>query len=315
MLSGLVAGGIAAVAVLVVLLFVWLFTAIGDSPASVVAMIILAVLGTVLSILLFSCIAIWANFVQIVVCMEEENRGSQALRRAYDLLRGHWVRVSGLITLLGLGMMALLAIFWAAGALLVGLGTLQDLFKGNSSDGAIWGLIGVWGASMVAIWIAWNPIFYLTLTLFYLDLRIRKEALDLEWSAHSTTPVEAVGAYPPGAELRSSTVETGAPVFASPQSFTALQGDAPTRPDSWYDALPATPAAPVPVPQQAAVIPIAPRVICAHCGASIAAAETCSNCGARLPQLPQPNDASPQPGSAPTPQPSPQTDALPPFQP
>jgi hypothetical protein len=193
-------------------------------------------------------------------------------------------------------MLALWAIFVACGVLLVGISTLQDVYNGRSTGSAMWGLFGVWGASMVALWVAWNPIFYLTLILFYLDLRIRKEALDLEWTAHTTTPAEALNAsqsparWDTGSMFGSTgTVENGA-------TFVSLAPTGSTEPTggAWYDAVPLAPTTPVPsARQEPAPGVVAPRVICAHCGASVPAADFCSNCQARLPVADTLGDSTP----------------------
>ncbi|HEX8552041.1 MAG TPA: hypothetical protein VF681_10870 [Abditibacteriaceae bacterium] len=306
LLAGLVAFGFLIAFGILGGLLVWGIGSVAssDSASGLIAAVIVGAVGGIAALLFFSCLLIWSNVVLIVVCMEDDKRGSPALRRAYDLLRGHWLRVSGLVTLLGFGMMALFVVLCALAAMILGVGALKDMFNGTSpDDSVVWAVLGGFGTAWIAMWIAWNPIFYLTLTLFYLDLRIRKEALDLEWTAHVSTPesalhsareiahgmatgATAIGAAPAHqwANGPQGTVESGA-------GFVGVPTTPPTTPaDAWYDALPQTTlGAPVPPTVAPPPLDIVPRVICQHCGASVSpvsnadGVSVCSNCGSALP--------------------------------
>lgn len=283
-LSALVAGGIIIVGAIVVGLAVVALSSLGDSSASMALMVVLGIIGLIASLWIFSCLTIWLTFVQIVVCMEEDKRGTPALRRAFDLLRGHWVRISMLFLVVGLAILTVLAILAVLSVMVVGIGSLRDVFNGQSleGDGAFWGIVIAWGAAYIAFQIVCNPLVYITLGMFYLDVRIRKEALDLEWTAHTTTPAEMpFDSAPANVWNTASTVENAPTFVAMPQNAPAAPAN-----NSWYDALPATPAAPVPHHSTAPVATVAQRVICHHCGASVVPAEICSNCGTRLPVLP-----------------------------
>ena len=310
LLALIITFGIFLALVIVGGLLVWgiIAASSGNSSAGAVGGIVIGLVGGLGGLLLFSCMVIWMSFVMIVVCMEEDKRGTPALRRAYDLLRGHWGRILGLVTLLGLAMLALLFIFWAAGFMLFGLASISDLATGRVfDDSRMWGALSVFGFGYIALQIVWNPVFYLTLTLFYLDLRIRKEALDLEWSAHTTTPEldarELVETPPQWSNATGANAFT-TPISANPMNANPVQQStvefdrtqpatlptqSPAAPDAWYDSLPATPAAPLPPTVAAPPVALAPRTICHHCGASVNASPDangvahCPNCGQTLP--------------------------------
>ena len=310
LLALLIMFGIFLALIIVGGLLVWGIVAVssGNSSAGLVGGVVIGSVGGVGALLLFSCLIIWISFVMIVVCMEEDKRGTPSLRRAYDLLRGHWGRILGLSTLLGLGMLALLVIFWAAGAMLFGVAALGDLFSGRVfDDSRLLGALSIFGIGYIALQIVWSPLFYLTLTLFYLDLRIRKEALDLEWSAHTTTPeIDGRELAAPAPQWTGATDATN--TFAPPISANAMnQGSTvefdrtpsatlpPTQspaPDAWYDSLPETTSAPLPPTIAAPPVALAPRTICHHCGASVSASPDangiahCTNCGQALPATP-----------------------------
>ncbi|MBV9469607.1 MAG: zinc ribbon domain-containing protein [Abitibacteriaceae bacterium] len=158
--------------------------------------------GTVIATVLFT----WQGLVPVVVSMEQDKMNTAALSRAYELLRGQWVRVCTLMTLLGLGMLALSAIFMAVGALLIGLPQIEALLNGQAVNTTVWETIVGIGLSYSVIWIIWNPMLYIIMNLLYLDMRVLKEALDLEWAAHVTAPkwdTPAPGAPPPDAAYNS----------------------------------------------------------------------------------------------------------------
>jgi hypothetical protein len=132
----------------------------------------------------------WHSMVGVVVCMEEDKRNAGALSRAWNLLKGQWRPVIVLMMLLGMGVMVLWAVLMATGALLIGLPTLRDMMDGRISDAFWWRAAISFGFGSWLLFSLYVPIHYLASTLLYLDLRIRKEALDLEWTAHTTAPTE-----------------------------------------------------------------------------------------------------------------------------
>lgn len=169
------------------------FFAFQNSPLTVqivmgiLAFLIFGIITTITWTVFFS----WIHLVPIVVCMEEDKRGTAALGRAFEILRGHWVRITALMAMVGLGGLALFAILAGAAALIVGVGQIGDLLKGDGSGTtALWLGVAAMGLVFTAITIVYMPLYYLILTVFYLDVRVRQEALDLEWTAHASMPAQ-----------------------------------------------------------------------------------------------------------------------------
>ncbi len=121
--------------------------------------------------------AMWLVLVPVVVCMEENNRNANAMSRALALLRGNWRRAAGLMLLAWLGILAVASITQAPFAYFMSGATTPSS-----------GLIGATFVVQMIVWLGMLPFYTLLVTLFYLDARVRNEALDLEWSSHTGTP-------------------------------------------------------------------------------------------------------------------------------
>ena len=164
----------------------WLLSSIGvsDSVSGIIVVVgsLLAYgIGSVLSVVAYA----WLGLVPIIACLEDDKRGVGALGRAWDLMKGSWGRVLGLSTLLTVAIVAVMGIVGGALAL---FGQSLDVFSSNASESAIIGLgLGVFGFFGLFL-LFWNPIQTLILSVLYLDLRVRKEALDLEWNSYSSAP-------------------------------------------------------------------------------------------------------------------------------
>lgn len=159
------------------------------------AFVILGAISTIVGTVFFS----WVSLVPIVICMEEDKRGTNALNRAYEILKGHWLRITTLMALVGMGMLALFGILAGLVALIVGVGQIGDLLQGNGqATTALWLGIAAMGLAYVMLAIVCTPLYYLILTVFYLDVRVRQEGLDLEWTAHATAPIAPVETVSPG---------------------------------------------------------------------------------------------------------------------
>jgi hypothetical protein len=208
---------------------------------AIVGFTILGIVGTIISTVVFS----WISLVPIVVCMEEDKRGTTALNRAYEMLRGHWLQITTLMTVVALAMLALFGMLAGLTSLLVGFGKIGDMMQGRGFDEtALWMGIGAMGISYAVLWIIWTPLLYLILSVFYLDVRVRQEALDLEWTAHTTAPqinavVAPAGAPPPFAGAMPA--ETPTP---SPTDYTPPQNPFATRPLDDENNTGSTPGAP-----------------------------------------------------------------------
>ncbi|HEX8235857.1 MAG TPA: hypothetical protein VF600_07855 [Abditibacteriaceae bacterium] len=143
----------------------------------------------VIGILLSLVVATWMFMVPMVPCLEGQIPSRGPLMRAWDLLRGQWRRALGLMFLLGVCLLALSFIMQAAAGLFT-------VFSGGRTSWSSFLSVSE-GASLV-VYMALNtltsvvtmPFMFLLIAMFYLDLRIRKEALDLEWSAHVSAPQE-----------------------------------------------------------------------------------------------------------------------------
>jgi hypothetical protein len=148
---------------------------------------ILGVVGIVIVCLCASvfvaCLFAWMGMVPLALCLEGDGKDSgRFLRRTYDLMRGNWWRIFGLVSLVGLAILGLMVIFMGMASLIVGFGTLKDVASGHISPESVSRLVAGYVGSFSLISILWSPFYYLSLGVQYLDLRVRKEALDLEWA-------------------------------------------------------------------------------------------------------------------------------------
>ena len=153
------------------------------------------VVGAVMTVVWTVCFS-WVSLVPIVVCMEEDKKGTAALGRAMDIFKGNWLRITALMAIFGLGMLALMGILFGTASLVVGFGQIGDLLEGrNVESAATWLAVVVMGLAYLVLAMLATPLYYLILTVFYLDVRVRREALDLEWTAHASAPTPAAPEY------------------------------------------------------------------------------------------------------------------------
>ena len=188
-LSGLVTAVIVfAIVIIVVIVTVLANTVFPPLISTSDAIAVLSVVVIVALLLCFSffsaCLFAWMGMVPLALCLEGDGRDSgRFLRRTYDLMRGNWWRIFGLISLVGLAIIGLLAILLGLASAIIGLGTLKEITSGHISPDSIARLTAGYVGSFSLVSILWSPFYYLTLGVQYLDLRVRKEALDLEWAA------------------------------------------------------------------------------------------------------------------------------------
>lgn len=226
------------------------FEALPDSARFIVAVVGFLLMFTVFGLLMTMLLA-WHTMVGVVVCMEEDKRNAGALGRAWNLLKGHWRPVIVLMMLLGMGVLVLWAVLAGTGAALIGLPRLHDMMEGRVSEAFWWQAAISFGFGSWLLFSLYVPIHYLASTLLYLDLRIRKEALDLEWTAHTTAPTEPVfsGTTPQNAPLDQWTTHgPGEPA-------TAWAANAPT-----YVPPPDTPVSPATAAGTTAPLNVPPRI-------------------------------------------------------
>ena len=160
----------------------------GSNPTieAVLATTYIVAVSVVISIVSVALIT-WAHMAPLVVCMEENNTEKKILPRSWDLMQGHWMRATSLMTILSLAGFALMIIIWAAGGLLIGLDNVRQAFEGSFSS-SFWLVMVVMMSSYILVFMLFTPAFLIAIVLFYLDIRIRKDALDLEWTTHATAP-------------------------------------------------------------------------------------------------------------------------------
>jgi hypothetical protein len=116
----------------------------------------------------------WSLFAQAIVL--EGYSASAALRRSTWLVQGHWWHVFLTLFLVGLMVSVLQAI---PQAIFTAIGTA--IAAGGDSAQVVGQVVSQLGN--VLGWIVFGAVNYITMTLLYLDLRVRKEAYDLEQMA------------------------------------------------------------------------------------------------------------------------------------
>lgn len=137
-----------------------------------------------------SLLGTWFSMVPIVVCMEDDKRNTRSMGRASELLGGHWRRALALGFVLALANLLLGIVAQTTIYLLGQLPRLIGVAQGIEDGATNWILVLLGSVIMSLISAIATPFSFLVVGLFYLDLRIRKEALDLEWAAHTTAPTE-----------------------------------------------------------------------------------------------------------------------------
>ena len=207
----------------------WLLSAINAPTvvsvgAGIIGVLLALIIGSVASVMAYA----WLGLVPIIVCLEDNMRGIGALGRAWELMKGSWGRVLGLSTLLTLAITAVMAI---VGGLLGLFGAGLNVFSSDAPESAFIALgLSVFGF-FALFFLFWNPIQNLILAVLYLDLRVRKEALDLEWSSYNSTPAPVENGAASAFATQSSHnpfAEESVEANPSPASFAPVEVAAPT---------------------------------------------------------------------------------------
>ena len=116
----------------------------------------------------------WSLWGQAVVL--EAARPWQALRRSATLVRGHWFRVFAVTSVVGLGALAVLyvlpvAVVWAAFSIVAAV-------QGRTPDqGLTFTVASTLGGTTGSVFL--GALWYVALTLLFVDLRNRREGADL----------------------------------------------------------------------------------------------------------------------------------------
>jgi len=188
----------------------------------------------------------WLNLVPIVACLEDDKRGTAAMGRAWTLFSGHWKRVLTITVLLGIAILIFFGI--VAGFFgFVGMGTQAFL---NPESSSFWVLMLGMTAIAAVFSLFWTPAQALVIAVLYLDLRVRKEALDIEWTDYaSKAPATPTDNFAPqtGAVANTYPVEMATGVQElSPSSFGAGQNVVTPTPEPTQGFSPLTPQSIVP---------------------------------------------------------------------
>lgn len=196
----------------------------GLGTVAVVVFQIVSVLGgAVLTSLILALAIGWSTLAPLVACLEDQHRGSSAMSRALSLMSGHWRKACAVSTILGLATTAILLILGTTITFLFYGG--WDKFIGtDASDSAVLkSLLGFGGISTLFYTVS-LPLLALVTGVFYLDLRTRKEALDLEWTNYAAKPEPSPDQVPaPGVAPQAVSPNTPAPLMmdASPSALNA----------------------------------------------------------------------------------------------
>ncbi len=196
----------------------------------VLSLLWLSILTTVLVLIGFVLIVvpgIWfivAASVAVPVLMLEGLGGFAAVRRSMQLVRGRWWATFGrLLTALLLYIVVSIILGIIVGAIARGL---------SVSSVGLWLIIN--GLLSAVVTIVLSPFVAAVITTVYVDLRVRKEALDLELLAsHSAAPGSGRGGTSPATSGAPSAPAAAAPEGSSPTSGSVPPpgfGDSPAPP-------------------------------------------------------------------------------------
>lgn len=156
-----------------------LFASQGTSPD------ILAPLLSFIVIVLYICCSLYffgaLTLMPLLICLEYHSRHIiKPTERSHQL---SWSRAKSLIILVfthALGLLFLSIVLTGFTEVMVDFILLQDFMRGFSSDASSFFLLigALFSSTVIAMF--WSPFYLMTLGTFYVDVRIRKEAFDLE---------------------------------------------------------------------------------------------------------------------------------------
>ena len=160
-------------------------------------------------IVLFMALYLWFMMIPIIASMEDNRRTSGAIGRSSALMRGGWWRAAGLMLLTGIAIwLAQTLVALILGVLISGLGAAAQM--------------SVMFLLYMAMYTLIMPFYAVVAALFYLDQRVRHEALDLEWASYA------------GSESNPSVAPSSAmPIEYSNAPYTASTANNWTTPNSY----------------------------------------------------------------------------------
>lgn len=229
LLMGVASGVLSMLWLAISLAGTYLFSAM-NAPTEIT--IVVAVIGSIISTVVSSVLSVvayaWLGLIPIIACLEDDKRSTAAMGRAWELMKGSWGRVLGLAALLTIAVLAVMGMVGGAMALFgSGVGAFID---DASNTSAVLALLLTFSGFFGLFLLFWNPIQTLVLAVLYLDLRVRKEALDLEWNSYASAPVVQPNAPDvPAAELAAN-ASANEPAPASLSGY-APGSSAPAAPE------------------------------------------------------------------------------------
>ena len=157
------------------------------SLVAILAYIVGTLIGLVLGSLMLAILVGWFVLSPIVACLEDQHRGSSSMGRAWALFNGNWRKACAVSLILTLATLSALVITGSFIGIVFYGG--WDKFLGADASGSeFWSLMVGYGGFSTVFLTALMPVLSLVVGVFYLDLRTRKEALDLEWTNYAAKP-------------------------------------------------------------------------------------------------------------------------------
>lgn len=187
-----------------------------------------AIVMVLLSVMPGAWIAVKFMLVGPIVAIERQG-ALEAMQRSWNLVTGHWWRVFGTAVLLGL--LIMVATYTVSLPLQFGVMGLMALGKMGLGQALSQGV-------QTAVSMLLQPIWVSSIVLLYYDLRVRKEAFDLQLLAEA---MQKAGKPMPA--IKAETLLPGPPVPPS----GAYAPPAPLPPDVVAAPAPAEPSAPAPL--------------------------------------------------------------------
>jgi hypothetical protein len=117
----------------------------------------------------------------LLACLEEKQKAVRLRKRCIALAWGGSKKLMGLVFLNGLGFLALLVILEGLSSFVISFVFVRDFMQGVSSDTSVFIAFLAAATSFSFVSMIWSPLYLMTLGTFYIDVRIRKEAFDLEY--------------------------------------------------------------------------------------------------------------------------------------
>lgn len=187
---------------------------------------------------LLSCVAFgWFTMGGIISCLEDNHRGTSALGRASSLMAGNWKRVIGVCSVLTIIITIISTLFFGLFIYFIAV-WFQGMLRGSGYDfwlvmrSAVYPFFILTGVILTF----WMPPQLLIIAVLYLDLRVKKEALDLEWTNYATAPTPQIAPgesnFAPQSQIAPDAISTS--VFSAGTSVsTPISLEKPTPNDEF----------------------------------------------------------------------------------